>query len=192
MLELRKLAKTTAVAERCDLCGAAIAADHRHLLEVASRELMCTCRPCSILFDRRAASQGRYKLVGDRRLVLSDFVLDDVMWEDLRLPVDIAFFIRTAERVQAFYPSPMGATESLLDLDAWQALEEANPVLRTLEPDVEALLVNRSRGARQQWIVPIDECYALVGLMRTQWRGLTGGTEVWRALAEFFDRLDST
>jgi hypothetical protein len=180
------------VAERCDLCGAAIAADHRHLLEVASRELMCTCRPCSILFDRRAASQGRYKLVGDRRLVLSDFVLDDVMWEDLRLPVDIAFFIRTAERVQAFYPSPMGATESLLDLDAWQALEEANPVLRTLEPDVEALLINRSRGARQQWIVPIDECYALVGLMRTQWRGLTGGTEVWRALAEFFDRLDST
>jgi hypothetical protein len=192
MLELRKLAKTAAVAERCDLCGAAIAADHRHLLEVASRELMCTCRPCSILFDRRAAAEGRYKLVGDRRLVLSDFVLDDVMWEDLRLPVDIAFFIRTAERVQAFYPSPMGATESLLDLDAWQALEEANPVLRTLEPDVEALLINRSRGARQQWIVPIDDCYALVGLMRTQWRGLTGGTEVWRALAEFFDRLDST
>jgi len=189
MLELQKLAQATAVTEHCDLCGAAIPEEHRHVLELDTRELKCTCRPCSILFERPV---GRLRLIGDRRLVLTDFTLDDVMWEELRLPVDIAFFIRGADRVQAFYPSPMGATESLLPLDAWEALADANPVLRTLEPDVEALLVNRSRGARQQWIVPLDECYALVGLMRTRWRGLTGGSEVWSDLGEFFERLDGT
>jgi hypothetical protein len=84
----------------------------------------------------------------------------------------------------------MGATESLLGLEAWEALEGANPVLRTLEADVEALLVDRARGARRYWIVPIDECYALVGLIRTRWRGLTGGAEVWQELGTFFDRLD--
>jgi Family of unknown function (DUF5947) len=179
-------------AERCELCGEAIPHEHRHLLEVATRELRCACRPCSILFDRRAASEGRYRLVGDRRLALPDLVLDDLMWEELRLPVDIAFFFRssTAGRVLAYYPSPLGPTESLLSLEAWDALEAANPVLRTMEPDVEALLVDRARGARRHWLVPIEDPYALVGVIRTRWRGLTGGSEVWRELERFFDRLD--
>jgi Family of unknown function (DUF5947) len=194
---LRRLAQRSAgeheaTLERCELCGAPIPAEHRHLLDVASRELKCTCRPCSILFDRRAASEGRYRLVGDRRLAITDFVLDDLMWEELRLPVEMAFFVNgtVAERVQAFYPSPMGPTESLLTLEAWLALEAANPVLRTLEPDVEALLVNRARGQRRYYLVPIDECYALVGLIRTRWRGLTGGTEVWQEIGAFFEQLD--
>jgi hypothetical protein len=84
----------------------------------------------------------------------------------------------------------MGPTESLLRFEAWTALEEANPVLATLAPDVESLLVNRSRGARRYWLVPIDECYALVGLVRTHWRGLTGGTEVWQQMQRFYDELD--
>ena len=46
------------------------------------------------------------------------------------------------------------------------------------------------RGARRQWIVPIDVCYALVGLIRTHWRGFTGGADVWRELDTFFE--DST
>jgi hypothetical protein len=178
--------------EHCDLCGAAIPEEHRHVLDVQTRELRCACRPCSLLFDRPAAAEGRLRLVGDRRLALPGFVLDDLMWEELRLPVDVAFFFRSsvAERVQAFYPSPLGPTESLLTLEAWSALEAANPVLRTLADDVEALLVDRARGARRQWIVPIDECYALVGLIRLHWRGLTGGGEVWQELGRFFDRLD--
>jgi hypothetical protein len=90
----------------------------------------------------------------------------------------------------AFYPSPMGPTESLLGLGAWAELEAANPVLGTMEDDVEALLVDRARGARRHWLVPIDECYGLVGLIRTRWRGLTGGKEVWQEIARFFDDLD--
>jgi hypothetical protein len=103
----------------------------------------------------------------------------------------MAFFFHRSDagRVVAYYPSPAGPTESLLELDAWDELERANPVLRTLEPDVEALLVNRSRGARQYLLVPIEDCYALVGLIRTRWRGLTGGREVWEEIESFFGGL---
>jgi hypothetical protein len=180
--------------EHCDLCSAPIAPEHRHLLDVGTRELMCACRPCSLLFDRAAAgAAGRhYRLVPDRRLRIDDLELDDVAWADLRLPVELAFFFHSspAGRVQAFYPSPMGATESLLGLDAWRALEAANPVLTTLEPDVEALLVYRARGERRHHIVPISDCYELSGVIRTRWRGLTGGREVWAEITRFYDALD--
>jgi hypothetical protein len=177
--------------EHCELCNEPIPAEHRHLLDATSGELFCSCRPCSVLFDRAEAGGNHYRLVPDRRSRLVDFELDDLAWEELRIPVDMAFFFPStkAERVVALYPGPMGATESLLELPAWQAIEEANPVLRELEPDVQALLVNRARGAREYWLVPIDECYALVGLIRTQWRGLTGGREVWEEIGRFFEGL---
>jgi hypothetical protein len=177
--------------EHCDLCGEPIPPEHRHLLDLRSRELMCACRACKILFDRGAAGGGHFRLVPDRRLRLADFQLDDVAWEELRLPVEMAFFFHSSDagRVVAYYPSPAGPTESLLDLAAWEELEGANPVLRELEPDVEALLVNRSRGARDYFLVPIEDCYALVGLIRTRWRGLTGGSEVWEEIKGFFDGL---
>lgn len=191
-LAQRSASELVAVQERCDLCDEPIAAQHRHLLDLEADELMCACRACAVLFDRGAASAGHYRLVPDRRLALVDFELDDLAWERLRLPVEIAFFFRgsRAERVMAFYPGPMGATESLLELSAWSDLEAANPVLETLVPDVEALLVNRAHGARQHWLVPIDECYALAGLIRTRWRGLTGGRELWQELGRFFAGLD--
>jgi len=154
---------------------------------------MCACQACKILFDRpEAGGEGRhYRLVPDRRLLIEDFELDDVTWAELRIPVEMAFFFHSmpAERVVAFYPSPMGATESLLELDAWVELERANPVLRSMEPDVEALLINRARGAREHFLVPIEDCYSLVGLIRTRWRGLAGGGEVWDEIERFFERL---
>jgi hypothetical protein len=191
-LARRSTAQREAAQERCGLCATPVPAQHRHLLDLSNREPLCVCRPCSVLFASGAASAGHYRLIGDRRLRVDDLALDDVAWADLRLPVDMAFFFRDSPsgRMQAYYPSPMGATESLLGLDAWAALEEANPVLRSLEPDVEALLVNRVRGARGHWIVPIDDCFALVGLIRTRWRGLTGGAEVWGEIAGFFEGLD--
>lgn len=180
-----------AAQERCDLCAEPIPLGHRHLLDVSTREMMCACRPCSILFDRQAASEGKYRLVPDRRLFLEDFAMDDARWESLRVPVEMAFFFYStpAKRVVAYYPSPMGPTESLLSLDAWEELEVNNPVLKGMERDVEALLVNRVRGAGEHFLVPIDECYALVGLIRTRWRGLSGGREVWEEIGSFFARL---
>ena len=190
-LARRTTREREAALERCELCSAPIAPRHRHLLEVDRRELLCACQACSVLFDRPAASEGHYRLVPDRRLRLAGFALDDVMWEELRLPVDIAFFLTAGDGgVQAFYPGPMGATESLLRLEAWEALVAANPVLLMLEDDVEALLVHRALGARRHWIVPIDECFSLVGLIRTHWKGLTGGKDVWAELGRFYDGLD--
>jgi Family of unknown function (DUF5947) len=177
--------------EKCELCGEPIPLEHRHLLDLDRRELMCACRACCVLFDRRAAGGGHYRLVPQRRLHLVGFELADEEWDELRIPVDMAFFFHHSgdERVVAFYPGPMGATESLLDLSAWRSLEAANPVLEGLELDVEALLVNRARGARDHWLVPIDECYALAGLIRSKWRGLTGGKEVWQQIESFFSEL---
>ena len=177
--------------ERCELCSEAISPEHRHLLDVSTREIMCACRACSILFDREAASEGKYRLIPARRLFLEDFEMSDAQWESLRIPVDMAFFFYSApaERVVAFYPSPMGPTESLLKLGAWKDLEKANPVLKGMERDVEALLVNRARGAREHFLVPMDKCYSLVGLIRTRWRGFTGGQEVWQEIGLFFEDL---
>jgi hypothetical protein len=179
--------------ERCELCNAPIPSSHRHLLELSSRELICACRPCSLLFDRGGSGNGRYKLVPERRLRIEDFVMGEEAWEELRIPVDMVFFFHSSAegRVLAYYPGPMGPTESQLELSSWQELERANPILTELEMDVEALLVNRVRGARGHWLVPLDECYALVGLIRTHWRGLSGGSEVWQEIDRFFGELDS-
>jgi hypothetical protein len=172
-LARRSAAEREAELERCELCGAPIPAEHSHVLELESRDVKCACRPCALLFARTEK----------RRLIPRDVLRVDELeldWEALRLPVDIAFFFRMGGRMRAYYPSPLGPTESQLPVDV--------PV--ELEDDVQALLVNRVRGARRQWIVPIDECYALVGLIRTRWRGFTGGREVWEELDRFWDRLD--
>ena len=180
-----------AAQEHCDLCSEPIPPEHRHLLEVSTRQMMCACRPCSILFDSEAASEGRYRLIPDRHLILEDFEMSDVQWKRLRVPVDMAFFFHStpAEKVVAFYPSPMGPTESLLKLSAWEELEIHNPVLKGMKRDVEALLVNRVRGTREHFLVPIDECYRLVGLIRLHWRDLSGGREVWEEIEQFFEEL---
>jgi hypothetical protein len=193
---LRRLARSSAAEreaqlELCELCGEPLPAEHRHLLDLESRELMCACRACTILFDRRAAGGAHYRLVPDRRWRLEGFALDDVDWADLRIPVEMAFFFRLGaeDRMVALYPSPAGPTESLLELDSWEDIERANPVVRELETDVEALLVNRARGARDHYLVPIEDPFRLVALIRTRWRGLTGGKEVWEEIDGFFEGL---
>jgi hypothetical protein len=186
-------ARQTAVPgeERCEFCSELIPPQHRHLLEVASRDILCVCRACSILFDRQAASLGQYRLIGERRLWLPDFVLSDRQWASLRLPVDMAFFFYNtpAARVVAYYPSPMGPTESLLKLQTWEEIVASNPLLRSMAEDVEALLINRARGVQYTLLAPIDDCYRLVGLLRQHWRGFSGGQEVWAAIDAFFEQL---
>ena len=191
MLRRYTQAAAQSVEERCDLCGEPIPPEHRHLLDVTPRQIRCVCRPCSILFDRREASQGTYRLIPERRLALNDFRMSDAQWERLRIPVGMAFFTESTpdRRVVAFYPGPMGPTQSMLEFAAWAELTLDNPILMTLEPDVEALLINRARGAEQYFLVPIDDCFRLVGLIRLNWRGLSGGREVWDEINRFFADL---
>lgn len=190
---LRQFAReaTQSAEEHCDLCGVAIGQEHRHLLDLSNRALLCACRACAILFDRAAAGAGTRRLVPTRYSYLDGFDTTDAEWESLRIPVNMAFFTHNsaAGRVMALYPGPMGPTESLLALETWEELAQRNPILKGMEPDVEALLVNRVRDAREHFLVPIDECYKLVGLIRVNWKGLSGGREVWQEIDRFFAAL---
>lgn len=179
--------------ERCELCSQPIPPQHRHLLELKSRELLCVCIPCSILFDRKAASMGQFRLIPDRRLFLDSFHLPDHLWAGLNVPVDIVFFARSSaeQRVIAYYPSPLGPTESTLRLAAWQELAAANALLKEMESDVEALLVNRTGDAREHYLVPISDCYRLAGILRSHWQGINGGDAVWGGVGRFFEELRS-
>jgi hypothetical protein len=192
LMEVARAGARREAEERCDLCAEPIPPEHRHLVDLETRELMCACRACSILFDRGAAGGAHFRLVPDRRLRLEGFRMDEATWAGLQIPVAMAFFFRNsrAGRVMAFYPSPAGPTESRLELDAWDELERQNPVLAKIEPDVEALLVNRARDAHDHYVVPIDDCYRLVALIRTHWRGFTGGSEVWDEIRGFFAALN--
>jgi len=178
--------------ERCELCNDSLPAEHSHLIEPPTRRLLCACIACALLFDNR--EDRRYRRVPRRARMLADFQMTDLQWDALLIPIGMAFFFYSSidDRIVALYPGPAGAMESQLHLTAWADLIEANPVLREFEPDVEALLVNRIDGAREYYSVPIDRCYALVGLMRTHWRGLSGGAEAQAVIGEFFASLRET
>jgi hypothetical protein len=183
------------------MCSAPLAAEHSHVVDVRHRSMMCTCRPCYLLFTQEGAGGGRFRAVPDRVLAVSQDV-SPAVWDALQVPVGVAFFFFNTERsrVVGFYPSPAGATESELPLDAWDALAGRRPALRSMQPDVEALLVRR-RGSTpaangndapagvDAFIVPIDLCYELVGRIRQAWRGFQGGDDAWRAIDEFFGRV---
>ena len=117
--------------------------------------------------------------------------MSEAPWGDLMIPIGLAFFVdnSVAGKIISLYPSPGGATESLLDLEAWTEIVNTNPVLKEMEPDTEALLVNRVPGVEEYYLIPVDEAYKLVGIIRTNWRGLSGGTEVWAAIDTFFGDL---
>jgi hypothetical protein len=191
---LRQFARPRPPVERCDLCGRELGGQHDHLMETAARRLLCACGSCAILFAHQTAP--RYKRVPRRVRLLDDFRITDVQWDGLRLPIQLAFFFYSTpqQRVTACYPSPAGATESLLHLDTWDEIVAANPVLTTMEPDVEMMLANRVGPARgtgpaEYYLAPADQCFRLVGIIRMGWKGLSGGVEVWKDIAAFFDAL---
>jgi hypothetical protein len=175
--------------ERCALCATQLAADHPHLLEMSGRQMVCSCEPCAILFQHREAAP--YKRIGRKVRWVPDFQMTDAEWESLLIPIGLAFFIRRSPdaRTLAFYPGPAGCTESLLSLDSWKGIAARNSFLNEMELDTEALLVNRMGSAREYFLVPVDRCYQLVGLIRIHWRGLSGGEDAWREVRQFFSVL---
>ncbi|MFL5755297.1 MAG: DUF5947 family protein [Chloroflexota bacterium] len=180
--------------ERCEFCTEELPDRHSHVVNVETRSLMCACRSCYFLFAPEGAAAGKYRAVPERWLRDPEFRLADETWDTLQIPVGIAFFFRnsTMDQTVAFYPSPAGATESLLPLDAWAAVERTNPVLAELVPDVEALLVYRPRGRPMRcFLVPIDACYELVGIIRRHWKGFDGGDEAWGRIDAFFDEVQA-
>jgi hypothetical protein len=176
--------------EACELCATRLFADHEHLLEPRARQILCACQACSILFTNNTEG-AKYFRIPKRVRFLSDFQMNDALWDSLNIPIRMAFFFYSSQskKMVAIYPSPAGPTESLLTLESWSEIEAQNPILSTLEKDVEALLVHRIGQEHQYFLAPIDECYKLVGLIRLHWRGLSGGTEVWRHVNDLFADL---
>lgn len=156
---------------------------------MANRQIVCACDPCALRFEN--VPGGRFKLIPRDAKAMPDFRITDGEWDGLGLPINLAFLFHStpASKVLALFPSPAGATEALLPAIAWERLVENNPALARMEPDVEALLVNRVRTAREYYLAPIDACFRLVGLIRMHWRGLHGGDTVWQQIDEFFTRL---
>jgi hypothetical protein len=185
------------VQEVCELCATPVPPQHPHLVQVAERRMLCACGPCGFLFDNPGAGGGGYRRVPDRYLSDPDFRLTDSQWDELQIPVGMAFFLHNSAqgKVIACYPSPAGATESELGLEAWAAGLGAGRLAAELEPDVESLLVRRDKagsgaaGSAEGLLVPIDACYRLVGLVKLHWRGFDGGAEAWHEIDGFFDAL---
>jgi hypothetical protein len=183
------------VGERCEMCSESIADEHQHVVNVADRQLMCVCRACYLLFTDNNADL-RYRAVPDRYLAFEDFALDRRAWEALQIPVGVAFFFTNSAlgRTVAFYPGPAGATESELELDAWNVISGADSRVGLLADDVEALLVrvpDTEDGAPQSFLVPIDACYEFVGRLRMLWRGFDGGQEARQFIDSFFSQIDA-
>ena len=173
--------------ERCDLCGSQLASEHRHLLDLHERSIACVCESCWAI----RAGDPNLCPVGTRTLWLSDFVLPDDLWGQLRIPIGLAFFMVSSATggAVALYPSPAGATESELALEAWERLAALHPALEQLQPDAEGLIVNRLADPPVHVIAPIDRCYELVGRIRAGWEGISGGPGVQAAIDAFFEAL---
>jgi Family of unknown function (DUF5947) len=191
--EPARAAGQSAQRERCELCKADVPDVHGHVADLESSTLVCACRACYLLFTSEAAGRGRYRAVPDRYLRDSERSLTAAQWDQLEIPVGLAFFLASsrANRVTGFYPSPAGATECILDLAAWQQLTSEHPLLGAPEPDVEAALICRTDTGVEYYLVPIDACYELAGRMRLHWRGFDGGTEARASIADFLDGVRS-
>ena len=190
--------------ETCEMCAAEIPAGHGHLADVEQSTLICACRACYLLFTHSQAGRGRYRAVPDRYRSDPAHPLSVADWDALEIPVGLAFFLRRLEggEVTGFYPSPAGATECRLDLQAWQRIEGSHPMLTAAAPDVEAILmyrgdagdsgpISRGQSSVDCFLVPIDACYELAGRMRLLWRGFGGGAEARASIAEFLDGVRS-
>ncbi|MEW2500283.1 DUF5947 family protein [Amycolatopsis sp. CA-161197] len=184
-------AERPAPGERCELCTEPVGVGHGHVIDLESRTIMCTCRGCYLLFTHTGAGGQRHRAVPTRYRHTARFPAGATLWETAGIPVRMAFLFYNSvqERAVAFYPSPAGATESLLPLDTWTELLQEQPEFATVAPDVEAVLVNKHDVGFEAFLVPIDVCYELVGLVRLHWRGFDGGSEAHEAIDRFFADL---
>lgn len=193
LLERLRSSGVPTAGERCELCGAPVGDPHPHLADIEARAIVCACRPCGVLFSPEGAGGRRFKRIPNRYAALTALDRRPHVWENLELPVGMAFLFRNSVvgRSVAFYPGPAGATESLLAVDAWDTLVASDPLLQTLADDVEAVLVRRHPERIEAYIVPIDACYELIGELRQSWRGFDGGDEARQRVDAFFASLSA-
>jgi hypothetical protein len=188
LVRLRQFGQNRRTVELCGFCAAELPENHEHLLEIATRKMECVCRGCAILFTNQGQ---KYQRVPRRIRFFEDFRLTDLQWEALSIPIGMAFlfFSSRDKKVVALYPSPGGPVESLLPLESWEEIVNDNPQLHDMKADVEGLLIHRIGSARDYYLVPIDECFKLIGIIRTHWKGISGGHTVWEHVGNFLSTL---
>ena len=169
------------------MCHEVLDDRHGHLVDTEKRSLACACRACYLLFTHEGAAGGRYRAVPERVCHDPGRPLTDADWNELQIPVTMAFFFFNSAlgRVVAGYPSPGGVTECELDLAAWDRLAAAYPLLGEMAPDTEAIFVKKD----EIFLIPVDMCYSLVGELRLRWQGFDGGAEVRASLDAFLTGL---
>jgi hypothetical protein len=174
--------------ERCEMCREVLdeRTGHGHVVELEKRSIACACRACYLLFTMEG---GRYRSVPNRVCHDPARPLSAEDWNELQIPVAMAFFFYNSSlsRIVAGYPSPGGMTECELDLEAWDRITGTYPLLAALTPDVEAVFVNRTDT--EMFLIPIDECYSLVGVLRLRWQGFDGGAEARAAIEAFLSSV---
>lgn len=117
--------------------------------------------------------------------------MSEPQWDRFQIPINLAFFFHNGMtgKVSVGYPSPAGLIEAIADQEAWASVAADNPELQPMQVDVEALLINRLNATAEYFLLPIDHCYRLVGLMRSRWQGLSGGPEAQKEIERFFLQL---
>jgi len=182
---------------RCDLCATVLREAHRHVVDADARRLLCSCHACALRFVGGTTARFRAVPVRGRVDPASTMRSDDL--EALGVPVGLAFFLSASSTGQwsAIFPSPAGVTESDLPEPVWRAFIETNDLARSVEEDIEALLVHRRpSGPTTLLVAPIDACYALTASLREAWRGLEEGAAVHdaieRAVADLVAGCDGT
>ncbi len=110
--KLRRFVASAPEIERCELCGATIGSNHQHLLELASRRLLCACPACS----HALAESERFRLVCPQTQALDDFKITDADWDAMQLPIDLVFLFHSTPEggPVALYPGPAGPMASAL------------------------------------------------------------------------------
>ena len=148
----------------------------------------CACARAAWRFARATPSCARR---GTRVVWLDDFELSDELWARSRSRSASPSSCATAppaassRSIRARPGRPSRSSTS----DAWEELGPPTRCSIDLEPDAEALIVNRMAEPPQHAIAPIDECYRLVGLIKASWEGISGGAGPEEAIAAFFDEL---
>lgn len=146
---LRRFVDVAADAGVCDVCGSALAEDHGHVVKAGVAS--CVCANC-----------GGDKMGKAGRVVVVSEDAGDV-FAGLGVPVDVAYVVRDAQRgLLIRYPSPAGIVEGPAPADVG-------------EFDVdEAMLFATLHNRVVQLRVPLAEAFAVTGLLRAGWSGLSG------------------
>jgi len=186
--------------ERCELCASPVAMEHSHLVDLHKRRLVCCCEACGSLFEvpldggkSQELALARFKRVSTRWKKLGDVVMGRELAAELCLPVGLVFLMCSSPSGKAvgLFPGPLGIAEAEISDDGWAGVLERWSALQEMAADVEAIMLVNMRNVDEAgvYLVPIDACFSLAGRLQGSSKGLDGGAEAGKVVADFVREL---